>query len=60
MKTHWVTYTMTVTETVYVVAEDSATEDEVLEQADNQGQYELTEGHWEVLELKWKYEEGQE
>ena len=59
MKTHWVTYTMTVTETVYVVAEDSSTEDEVLEQADKQGQYELTEGHWEVLELKWKYEEDE-
>ena len=56
MKTHWVTYTMTVTETVYVVAEDNATEHEVLEQADNQGQYALTAGHWEVLELKWNYE----
>ena len=47
---------MTVTETVYVCAEDSATEDEVLEQASDQGQYELTEGSWEVLAMKWDYE----
>ena len=56
MKKHWVTYTMTVTETVYVCAEDNATEDEVLEQASDQGQYELTEGSWEVVAMKWDYE----
>ena len=56
MKRHWITFEVTIAESVWINAEDTDTEEEIVNKAKLTGWNHLTEGDWETItDDTWTY-----